>query len=193
MSRFAEGTIAAVSLVDTNSLPLRIDVLDGEQLKGTAIASHVTALDHTVHTQVMATTLSGIHFGCKFYQMPIALLESVLEAMETAMLAGDSFEVSLSDDDGIDTIAVMAVIDYAALGGKAYTRGGFSGVYVRDVTMRFIATGAAEEGEGMMGAFSAPPPEPPDPFLLAQDLDLQGHSLIGELDENGLSIDGGLI
>ena len=57
------------------------------------------------------------------------------------MLAGNSFEVSLSDADGIDEIAVMAVIDYAALSGKAYTRGSFSSGYVRDVTFRFISIG----------------------------------------------------
>lgn len=141
MSRYATGTIAAVTLLDTNGLALRIDVLDGEALKGTAVASSVSALDHSVHTQILATTKKGIHFGCKFYQIPIAKLAAILAAMESAMLAGNSFAVSLSDSDGVDTIAVMAVVDYAALGGKAYTRGGFSGVYIRDVTLRFISTG----------------------------------------------------
>lgn len=141
MSRYASGTIAEVSLVD-GALPIRIDVLDAEALKGTAIASSVVALDLSVHTQVLPTALSGIKFGCKFYQIPISVLDAVLVAMETAMLAGNSFEVSLSDADGIDEIAVMAQVDYQALNGKAYTRGGFSGAYVRDVVMRFVSTGA---------------------------------------------------
>jgi hypothetical protein len=141
MSRYADGSIAELDLVDTNSLPLCIDVLDGEALKGGAIASSVVALDQTVHTQILPTAQAGLHFGAKLYQAPISLLNDIVEAMEAAMLAGDSFEVSLSDTDGVDEIAVMAVIDYAALSGRAYTRGTFSGAYVRDVTFRFISTG----------------------------------------------------
>lgn len=141
MSRFAEGSIAGVDLEDTNSLPLRVDVLDGEAFKSTAIASSVSALDLTVHTQIMAMTSAGVRFGVKLYQCPLSVIEDIVAAMEEAMLAGDSFEVNLADDDGVDGIAVTAVIDYAALNGKAYTRGNFSGAYVRDVTFRFVATG----------------------------------------------------
>jgi hypothetical protein len=89
----------------------------------------------------MATAGAGVRFGVKLYQVPIALLDSIVSAMETAMLAGNSFAVTLSDDDEVDDIAVMAVIDYAGLSGKPYTRGTFSGGYVRDVTLRFISTG----------------------------------------------------
>lgn len=141
MARFSEGTIAEIALEDTNTLPLRIDVLDAEAFRGSMVASQIVALDLTVHTQVLPTVMSGIKFGVKFYQMPVALLSALVTAMETAMLAGESFEVTLADDDGVDQIAVMAQLDYAALGGRPYTRGTFSGFYVRDITMRFISTG----------------------------------------------------
>lgn len=144
MARFAEGSIAGIDLEDTNTLPLRVDVLDGEQLKGNAAATNVTALDLTVHSQVLDTSAkAGIHFGVKLYQIPISVLDAILAAMETAILAGNTFEVLLADDDGVDSISVDAVIDYQALNGKPYTRGNFAGVYVRDVTLRFISTGAA--------------------------------------------------
>lgn len=142
MSRYAEGSIAGVALEDTNDVPLRIDVLDGESLRGTAIASVVTALDSSVHAQVADTSdLSGLRFGARIYQLPVAVLNALVIAMESALLAGESFAVTLADDDGVDDIAVLAVIDYAALNGKAYTRGTFSGAYVRDVTFRFVSTG----------------------------------------------------
>lgn len=141
MARFAEGSIAGFDLEDTNGLPLRVDVVDGEGFKSGAIASSVSALDLTVHTQVMATAAASIHFGVKLYQAPIAKLNAIVAGMEAAMLAGNSFAVTLADDDGVDDFAVMAVIDYAALNGKAYTRGSFSSAYVRDVVFRFISTG----------------------------------------------------
>ena len=141
MARWGEGSIAGNDLEDTNNVPLRIDVVDGEAFKSTAVASSVSALDQSVHTQIAAVSVAGIHFGVKFYQMPLALLEAIVADGEEANLAGDSFEVTLADDDGVDDIAVMAVFDYQALNGKAYTRGTFSNGYVRDVTMRFVSTG----------------------------------------------------
>lgn len=141
MSRFAEGSIAGIALVDTGGLPIRIDVLDGEALKGTAAATSVSALDNTVHTQMMLSGEKSVHFGAKFYQMPLSLLNALVLAMEDAMLLGNAFAVTLGDDDGVDDIAVMAVLDYQAQGGKAYTRGTFSSGYVRDITIRFVSTG----------------------------------------------------
>lgn len=194
MSRYAEGSIAGVDLVDTNNIGLRVDLLDGEGLRSTIVSSAVLALDNTVHVQTMATALSGVHFGVRLAQCPVSVRDAIIEAMETAMAAGTPFEVTLADSDGVDDIAVMAVTDDAQ---KRYSRGSFSGGYVRDVVFRFIATGPVEE---------MPAPTPPEalsrpstgvpllpPIMLGGDLDLNEYDVIGGLDSDTLSIDGGLL
>ena len=143
MSRFPHVTIAEVTLQDLSGRWCRADFIDAEALKGTLVAATATALDGTVHTQWTDRARAGVRFGVRVAQLHISKLEDIVAAMETALQAGESFTVAGADTEGVDDLDVQAVIDYASLGGKPYTRGAFSGAYVQDVTFRFVTTGEA--------------------------------------------------
>jgi hypothetical protein len=138
MSRFATGSIAEVALVDVSGRPVRVDIIDGEALKSIVVASCVIALDNTVHTQVSERVQAGVAFGVHVAQIPIAKVEAIVEACEAALLARETVAVVLADTEGVDSFDVQAVLQYQA-GGKPYTRGSFSGIYVRDIVFRFMA------------------------------------------------------
>lgn len=145
--RFAEASVAGVSLTDAaTGRGCRVDVLDGEALKGALVGSSVVALDFSVHTQLAARGAASARFGLAVKILPIARLNEVVAAMEAALAAGTDFVVTAHDQtagDMADDINVRAVPDYAATRGGLYTRGALSNLYVADVTFRFIATGAA--------------------------------------------------
>jgi len=94
--RYAVGSIAAVALT-LNGVSARIDVLDGEGLKGALVGSSIIALDHSVHTQVSTRGVKGIRFGVRVAFMPISLLNSIVAAMGTAVGAGSDFAVILAE------------------------------------------------------------------------------------------------
>lgn len=144
--RYAQSTIAGVALQGPGGVNCRVDVVDGEGLKATLTGRSVVALDFSVHTQLSARTSAGVAFGLRVPWMPVALLNSVVAAMETAMLAGTSFVVTAADSLGapfVDDISVSAVPDFQSTAGKYFTRGEMSNGFVKDVTFRFISTGAA--------------------------------------------------
>ncbi|MDQ3649697.1 MAG: hypothetical protein M3458_05330 [Acidobacteriota bacterium] len=142
--RYSTGSIAGVALVQ-NGINARIDVIDGEGLKGALVGSSIIALDFSVHTQVSSRGVKGTRFGVRVTYMPISLLNSIVAACEAAMGAGLDFAVILADQSGVnkaDNINVYCVPDFAAQGGKYYTRGALSGDYVRDCQFRFVTTRA---------------------------------------------------
>lgn len=142
MSRWAHITIAGVQLKDVSGVWCRAEFVDAEGLKGTVAASNQVALDFSVHTQWSDRGKAAVHFGVNVFQLPIAKIDAIIEATETAIRAGDTFVVAGADDDGVDDVNVRATLDYQAQGGKPYKRATFSGAYVRDVVFRFISTGA---------------------------------------------------
>ena len=140
--RWAVGSIAGVDLEDAGGRPARVDVLDGESLNTIFSSSTVLALDFTVHTQVAANNLRGIHFGVHIAQLPIAAYQAIILAIETAMLDGEAFPVILADADGgdeADDINIDVVPDFQANGGKIAQRGALVNTYVKDVVFRFIS------------------------------------------------------
>jgi hypothetical protein len=143
--RYAAGSIAEQVFQGTAGQPCRVDVLDGEGLKGTLTGSSVEALDFTVHTQLSERGAYAVHFGVRVSHLPIALLNQIVSAMETALGTGDDFAVVLADSlagsNKADDFNVRAVPDFAAQGGKYYTRGVLNGDFVKDVVFRFISTG----------------------------------------------------
>ena len=144
--RYAEASIAGIALEDVTGRKARVDVIDGEGLKSQFTGRSVVALDFTVHTQIAERGLSGVRFGLRLAWMPVALLNQVVEAMETAIGGGESFIVTASDYGGeplVDDISVSAVPDFSATGGKYFTRAELSSDYVHDVVFRFISTGPA--------------------------------------------------
>lgn len=146
MSRFATGTIAGVALVDANGRACRADVLDAEALKSVIVAASVTALDNTVHTFISERLAAGVRYGVRVAQLRISKIEAIVAACESAMMAGNSFVVALADAEGVDDFDVQSVLEYQG-GGKPYTRGTFSGVYVKDVVFRFIAIQPTEDSD----------------------------------------------
>ena len=140
-TRWASGSVAGVALQDAGGRDCRVDVLDGETLKGIYIGDSVLALDLSVHTQIINRGVKGAHFGIHVAQIPIDKVDDIIAAMETAIGAGNSFTVTLADEAGIDDFTVLCVPDYAALGGRPYQRGGMAAGYVKEAIFRFISTG----------------------------------------------------
>ncbi len=140
-SRWAHITIGSIALQDLSGRWCRAEFLDAEALKGTVVASSVVALDATVHTQWTERGAAGVRFGVQVAQLHVSLLDAIVAALESAVKNGESIPVTGSDAEGIDDVAVRATVEYQ--NGKPYTRGQFSGHYVRDITFRFISIGAA--------------------------------------------------
>lgn len=140
--RWAVGSIAGVSLVDSGSRNMRTDVLDGEGLKSVFVGSSVQALDFSVHTQLASHGVKGVHFGCHIALLPISKLNAVVAAIEAAATANATFAVVLADatgSDKADNLSVQCVVDYQAINGKVYQRGLLSNIYVKNVVFRFIS------------------------------------------------------
>lgn len=138
-TRWASGSIADVDVKDAGGRDCRIDILDGEALKGAIVGDSLLALDLTVHTQILDRSGVGVHFGVKIAQMPIGVLEDIIEAIDDAIGSAMTFAVTLSDSSGVDSIDMFCVPDFAALGGRVYQRGGMAAGYVKDVIFRFIS------------------------------------------------------
>ncbi len=143
--RYAQGSIAGVELVGPSNEKCRIDVLDGEALKGTLTGSSATALDFTVHTQLSARGAKSIHWGVQVSYLPIVKLNAIVAAIATAMAEDSDFSVEMADAGAsankADDINVSCVPDFQQMKGSYYTRGRLDGEYVRDTVFRFITTG----------------------------------------------------
>lgn len=140
--RWSVGSIAGVTLVDSASRNMRVDVLDGEGLKSAFVGSSVLALDFTVHTQLASHGVKGVHFGCHIALLTIAKLNAIVAAIETAAGNSSAFAVALADASGsdkADNFTVNCVVDYQANGGKVFQRGALSNIYVKDVIFRFLS------------------------------------------------------
>lgn len=131
-----------MTVVDAAGRACRIDVIGGEAFANTLVGDSVEALDLTVHTQLLARTGSGVHFGAHVAQLPVSKVMAIVAAMQAAIAAGNSFNVTLADSAGVDDINVSCVPDFAALSGSFYKRGGMSAGYMKDVIFQFIAVGA---------------------------------------------------
>lgn len=143
--RWGVGSIADIDLKDAGGRFMRVDVIDGENLKVSVVASSVVALDFTVHSQVAANSLKGIRFGIHIALLAIDTYNDIVDAIEAAMLAAEDFNVVVADADNtdkVDDINVGCVVDYQASSGKICQRGALSNKYVKDVVFRFISTGS---------------------------------------------------
>lgn len=146
-SRWPEVTIAGVEIRRPGGEWSRCVFLDAEGLKGSVSTSQTVALDSTVHLQWSEREKRAVAFGVRVAQMPAAVLDAVVAAIEDAIRAGESFPVVGSDETGADAVDVQCFPDEEALGGsgRLYTRGeNISGGFIREVTFRFISTGANE-------------------------------------------------
>lgn len=140
--RWAVGSIAGVALTDSGSRNMRIDVVDGEELKSAFVGWSVQALDFSIHTQLANHGTKGVRFGCRIALLQISKLNSIVSAIESAAGSNSTFNVTLADASGsdkVDNLNVSCVIDYQASNGKLFQRGALSNVYVKDVVFRFIS------------------------------------------------------
>lgn len=141
--RFAIASIAGVVLTDLGDRDARVDLLDAESFKTSLTGTSKQALDFSLHTQLAARAAKGVHFGARAAQLPVERVNEIVEAIEAAMEADGSFEVVAHDEMGtgdgvLDDLTVDCVPDYAALGGKVFTRAELSNFYVKGIVFRFI-------------------------------------------------------
>lgn len=148
-SRWAEVTIAGVELRRPGGEFARCEIQNAEALKGSLAGSNTVALDSTVHLLLTDRGKRAVRFVVRAAQLPATVIAAAVLAIETALLAGDAFRVVGSDLSGVDDFDVLCFPDYEALGGsgRVYTRGGFSGGFVKEVTFPLITTGEFEEEE----------------------------------------------
>lgn len=129
---YAEGTIAGVTLVDAAGTPCRVTILDGANLKITTASNWQYASDGTVYIQTIDVD-EGRRFGVRIENIPFAKLTSIINAINAAMGAGNSFTVSL--DDGFNAINTTCRTDagtWLEFGAERLID------YVPSVVMRFI-------------------------------------------------------
>jgi len=139
-TRWASGSIAGIDVVDAGGRPCRMDVEEGAGLRGTMVVDTILALDLTPHTQVLNRAKIGVRFGLKIEQMPVSVLDDIVEAMDSAVAASIDFVVDVSDSAGADVINMRCLPDYPANNGGYYQRDSIAGGFVKGVTMRFVVT-----------------------------------------------------
>lgn len=121
---------------------MRVDVIDGEELKSVFVGSSVQALDFSVHTQLVNHGVKGVHFGVHIALLAISKLNSIVSAIEAAANSNTTFAVVLADalgTDKVDNFTVNCVVDYQAINGKVFQRGALSNIYVKDILFRFLS------------------------------------------------------
>lgn len=141
--RFSIASIAGVDLTDLADRDARVILLDAEGLKSSLTGASKQALDFTLHTQLSARAMKGVHFGARAAQLPVERLNAIVAAMEAAMDGDGFFEVVAVDESGtgaavVDDISADVVPDYAAMGGAIFRRGELSNLYAKDLLFRFI-------------------------------------------------------
>lgn len=148
-TRWAEVIVAGEEIRRPGGEWSRCEILDAEALKGSFAGSNTVALDLTVHLQLTERGKRAVRFGVRVAQMPAAVLDAVVSAIETALAGGEPFRVQGSDLSGVDDFDVLCFPDFEALGnsGRLFTRGAnISGGFVREVVFRFITVEGYEEG-----------------------------------------------
>jgi hypothetical protein len=143
-TRWAEVTIAGVEIRRPGGEWSRVEIQDAEALAGVLAGSNTVALDSTVHLQLTDRGLRGVRFRARVAQLSAAVLHATVAAMEASLSSGAPFPFVGSDESGVDDIDVLCFPDYEALGGsgRLYTRGPFSGGFVKEVVFPLITTGA---------------------------------------------------
>jgi len=140
-NRWASGSIADIPVQDSGGRDCRVDLLDAEALSQTLVGNAEVSLDLTVHTQLLARDVRGIRFGVHVAQVPVQFRDDVVASIEGYLAAGQPFPVTLADSAGADSLDVLAVPDWEASGGSLYKRGAIAAGYIKDLVMRFVATG----------------------------------------------------
>jgi hypothetical protein len=141
-TRWASGSIAGVALVDGGGRDCRIDVGGAEALRSRYTGKASVDLNFGLHLQLADVARRDVRLQVKIAQLLIAKRDSIITAIEAAVAAGNTFNVTLGDANGVDAINDFCLPDYEAAGGRLFTRGGFSGGYIKDCVFNFVTTGS---------------------------------------------------
>lgn len=137
MSAYAEGTIAAVSLVGPASAPIKCQ-LDASAFFDPFEGTITPAADGTQHVQLVAVGTAGKRFAVYFDNLPLTVAAAIKAAVSAALAGGDSFAIVLADD--AHSISVDAVPDYSAGQWFSYDdKKRHNNVYLEKVEMRFLS------------------------------------------------------
>lgn len=132
---WAQGEIAGVSLIHEGD-PVRCDILDGAKTQSNRFVNQRIGADGTVYTQGFSTDGKGVKFGVHFPNIPVDMFRNLIDNVNAAVDAGDSFDVSLTDD--IHTISYSCTKDGNDY--LVYPSQRTNEQIVDDVTFRFIST-----------------------------------------------------
>lgn len=130
---YAVGSIAGVTLENTNGDPFKALILDGANLMTARAINNRVAAAGSLYTQSFAIS-AGIPFGVRFEFIDLSVLQSIIAAINAAIDDQSSFNVTLRDD--LQEISVDAVP--AGSAWLAYDGQRTNPTTVKGVTMRFL-------------------------------------------------------
>lgn len=132
---WAQGSIAGVSLIHEGD-PVRCDIIDGARTQSRRFVNIRTSSDGTQYVQGFDTEGRGAKFGVHFPNIPLDMLQNIIDNINAAIDAGDSFDVALTDD--FHFIELSCTIDGTEF--LSYPAQRTNEQILDDVTMRFSST-----------------------------------------------------
>src|SRR5262245_42715071 len=97
MSAYAEGSIAGVNLTSSGRA-CKVQILDGGSFYSDFVGSNKNASDGTPYTQLQNIGTKGARFGVLLEFIPMSVFNDIKAAINTALGAQSSFNVTLTDD-----------------------------------------------------------------------------------------------
>jgi hypothetical protein len=107
---YAEGSIAGVSLQNAGGTKFKCLLLDMGNFRPTLAGNTEFAADSTPWTQVQAVA-GGRAFGALLEYADPGVVTNIIAAINAAVLAGNSFNVTLADD--LNSINENCIPDFA--------------------------------------------------------------------------------
>lgn len=132
----AVGSIAGVALENSAAIPCKAMLLDVGNFKPTFSGNTQFAADGTPYTQILEIT-AGRTFGVRIEFIPPDVLNDIVDAINAAVAAGDSFNVTLQDD--LTSINENCIPDFAAGWLKIEAQRTHEDI-VKNIEFRFLTT-----------------------------------------------------
>lgn len=130
---YAEGSIAGAALQNAGGDKFKALILDGANVTSARAINNRTAASGNLYTQTLTLTV-GIPFGVLFEYVDTSVLQDIIAAIQTAVDAQATFNVTLTDD--LQTIDLDAVPDGSRW--LSYDKQRTNPNVVKGVTMRFL-------------------------------------------------------
>jgi hypothetical protein len=132
---WAQGSIEGIEL-NVSGDPVLCFILDGANLQPRRFVNNKTAADGSIYTQGFDTGGRGARFGVRFDNIPVSMLQQIIEAINTAIDNNESFHVDLEDD--FQVVDADCKVDGSAW--LSYPEQITNESFLAEVTMRFITT-----------------------------------------------------